>query len=117
MAGLQALARRRTAFHEAGDTVVGWALGLDVGWMRIIDDSSGKADVATPDDLSLIDQIAVAIGGWYGAECSGVEALHDEETLGDELHVLDLTQRAFPEDEASAEARSSRASSIGRFLI
>ncbi|ANY78440.1 hypothetical protein BB934_09535 [Microvirga ossetica] len=93
-------ARRRTAFHEAGHAVVGWALGLEVGWVRIIDDSNGKADVAIPDDLSLVDQIAVAMGGEYGAECSGVEVIHDVETLGDEIRVFNLTQRAFPEDEA-----------------
>src|SRR3712207_3502612 len=97
-------ARRRTAYHEAGHAVVGWALGLKVGWVRIIDDSNGKADVAIPDDLSLVDQIAVAMGGEYGAECSGVEVLHDVETLGDEAHVLNLTQQAFPDDEAFGDA-------------
>ena len=104
-------ARRRTAFHEAGHAVVGWALGLEVGWVRIIDDSNGKADVAIPDDLSLVDKIAVAMGGEYGAERSGVEVLHDVETLGDEAHVLNLTQQAFPEDEAFGDAlrRAGRA--------
>jgi hypothetical protein len=102
--GIAPRARKRTAFHEAGHTVVGWALGLKVGRVCILDDLSGRADVDIPDDLVLVDRIAIAMGGWYGAELSGVENINDEETLGDETHVLALTMEAFPDDEAFQDA-------------
>jgi hypothetical protein len=97
-------ARRRTAFHEAGHAVVGWALGLHVGWVRIEDDYNGKADIGICDHLPPVDQIAVAMGGWYGATLSGVEPLHDDETLGDHAHALNVTNAASPDDEEAGDA-------------
>ena len=99
--------RRRTAFHEAGHAVVGWALGLKVEGLRLIDDQNAKAkggaDIQTADHLSFVDQIAVAMGGRYGAQRSGVDALHDMETINDHVHALNVTTRAFHGDDAFGE--------------
>ena len=76
-------ARRRTAFHEAGHAVVAWALDRPVTGLRLLSDQDGEADVGDVGSLPLVKQIAVAMGGWYGAERSGVEQLHDSDLEGD----------------------------------
>jgi len=96
-------ARRRTAYHEAGHAVVGWALGLHIGWVRIEDDYNGKADIGISDHLPPADQVAIAMGGWYGAALSGVEPLHDDETLGDHAYALNVTSAACPDDDEASE--------------
>src|SRR3954468_8202717 len=92
-------ARRRTAFHEAGHAIVAWALGLKVGWVRLFDDHNGEAQVDVDEDLlPFVDQVALAMGGWYGSNMSGVELMHDNETREDQAKVLKITYRAFPDD-------------------
>jgi hypothetical protein len=99
-------ARRRTAFHEAGHAVVGWALGLKVGDLRLEDDYNGKALIQLADHLPPVDQVAVCMGGRCGADLSGVARIQDHEMIGDEANVIIIAKREFPDDqEAWADFR------------
>jgi ATP-dependent Zn protease len=52
------------AYHEAGHTIVAWALGLHVDSITIRDDRPGEnAKTASADGLPLVDQIAVEAAG------------------------------------------------------
>jgi hypothetical protein len=91
-------ARRRTAFHEAGHAVVAWALGRSVTGLCLLSDQDGGAIVEEVGSLPLVKQIAIAMGGWYGAERSGVERLHASDLQGDHAFSLSLTRSTFPYD-------------------
>jgi hypothetical protein len=41
-------ARRRAAFHEAGHAVVAWALGIGVGWVRLLPETDAAAGRRIP---------------------------------------------------------------------
>jgi Peptidase M50B-like len=95
-------ARRRTAFHEAGHAVVAWALGRSVTGLRLLSEQDGEAAVEDAGMLPLVKQIAISMGGWYGAERSGVERLHDSDLQGDHAVSLSLTRSTFPYDRDGA---------------
>ena len=52
---------RGAAFHEAGHVVVAMNFGLAVGEIEISDDGSGRSQIAPPDHLPLVDQIALCV--------------------------------------------------------
>jgi len=54
---------RGAAFHEVGHVVVAMHLGLTVGEIEISDDGSGRSQIAPPDHLPIIDQIALCVAG------------------------------------------------------
>jgi hypothetical protein len=54
---------RGAAFHEAGHVVVAMNFGLAVGEIEISDDGSGRSQIAPPDHLPLVDQIALCVAG------------------------------------------------------
>ena len=57
--------------------------------------------------LPLVRQIAIAMGGWYGAERSGVEQLRDSDLQGAHAFSLSLTRSTFPYDSDGAFATPS----------
>jgi hypothetical protein len=89
---------RRTAFHEAGHAVVGWALGVEVVRVWLEDASTGRVGTGPVDHLRAVDQIAIIMAGRAGAALSGIEELHDSELQGDNAQSLQLTKRLFPDD-------------------
>jgi ATP-dependent Zn protease len=88
--------RRRTAYHEAGHAVVGWALGLAVSRMWIEDNGEGRATIQDARHLPLSDQVAVCFGSYAGTDLSGVPQVH----LGEFDHQqADLfTLHVMPDD-------------------
>jgi hypothetical protein len=70
--------------------------------LRLLSDQDGEADVGDVGSLPLVKQIAVAMGGWYGVERSGVEQLHDSDLQGDHAYSLSLTRFTFPDDRDGA---------------
>jgi hypothetical protein len=57
---------RSAAYHEAGHVVVAWALGLEIGNAEIgvnEDDSAGRVEIETDEDMPLVDKIAVCVAG------------------------------------------------------
>jgi hypothetical protein len=104
-------ARRRVAFHEAGHAVIAWALGLEVGWVRLLpdtDNSAGKIDRQTANHLPSEDQIAVLVGGWCGAEISGVPQLYPAEFDTDLAQIFGVMFRSYPDDDAAQDALRER---------
>src|SRR5262245_5160943 len=52
------------AYHEAGHAIVGWALGGRVLEIKICDDRPGEhAQTEVPEDLRLIDRVAILNAG------------------------------------------------------
>ena len=51
------------AFHEAGHVIVAMHFGLTVGEIEISDDGSSRSQIASPDSLPLVDQIALCVAG------------------------------------------------------
>ncbi len=95
--------RRRTAFHEAGHAVVAWVLGVHVLRVQMEGDFKGHVGTGPADHLGPIDQVAIAMAGWYGAEQSGVKQLNEDELLGDQAVALGITGRYFPDDDAAGD--------------
>jgi hypothetical protein len=62
------ISRRQISFHEAGHAVVGEALGLKVGTLRILTEGDGTATISSATHLPVPDQIAICVAGWVGAE-------------------------------------------------
>ena len=59
------------AFHEAGHAVIGWALGLHVIEIMVLDDRPGKAKIDGAERLPLVDQIAIYQVGHAAEESLG----------------------------------------------
>ena len=68
---------RGAAFHEAGHVVVAMNLGLAVGEVEISDDGSGRSQIAPPDHLPLVDQIALCVAGIEALCLCGTDKLKD----------------------------------------
>ncbi len=103
--------RRRAAFHEAGHVVVAWALGLEVKWARLLpetEDAAGEVNRQAGDHLPPEDQIAVLMGGFWGAEMSGVPQINPAEFQRDEVQTLNVMLRTYPEGDVAQEELRAR---------
>ena len=99
-------ARRRAAFHEAGHAVVAWALGLEVGWVRLLpetENSAGKIDRQTADHLPPEDQIAVLMGSWCSTRMCDVPQIYPAEFDMDEVQTYIVMRRTYPDDDEAQE--------------
>jgi hypothetical protein len=84
---------RGIAYHEAGHAVVGWSLGLRVGFVRVYLDETkgwkGQTSIASADHLSLIEQIALCAGG-YTAELVFKSPAHKQALYDDIAKIYSL---------------------------
>src|SRR5262245_30437261 len=80
---------RDAAYHEAGHVVVARFLGLTIREIEIEENGSGRADISSAEHLSLVDQIAVCVGGIEAQELFNCP-IHDHAALGDYRKVREL---------------------------
>ena len=78
---------RDAAYHEAGHVVIARFLGLTIS--EVEEDGSGRADISSAEHLSLVDQIAVCVGGIQAQELFNCP-MQDHAALGDYRKVLGL---------------------------
>jgi hypothetical protein len=92
--------RRGAAFHEAGHTVVAWALGVPVGSMEIAiddDDAKGGAQIGATDGLPTIDRIAICLAGME-AQHMFAAPTHELAGIADFAMVMSLIEGANDEE-------------------
>jgi ATP-dependent Zn protease len=113
-------ARRRAAFHEAGHAIVAWALGLEVGWVRLLpetENSAGKIDRQTADHLPPEDQIAVLMGSWWSTRMCDVPQLYPAEFEMDEVQTFIVVRRTHPDDDDAQEDLRDRGIARAQELV
>jgi hypothetical protein len=88
---------RGVAYHEAGNAVVGWALGLRVTVSRVFYDDAkdwkGETKIDDAGHLSLPEQIAICAAG-YTAEWFFQCPTHDRASDGDNEKIYLLLKAA-----------------------
>ena len=95
--------RRGAAFHEAGHAVVAWALGVPVGGIEIAiggDDAKGGAQIGPSHHLSIVDQIAIWLGG-VEAQYLFAAPTHEHAGIADFAAVINLVSDISDEDSLS----------------
>jgi ATP-dependent Zn protease len=85
--------RRGVAYHEAAHAVVGWALGLDIGEIKIRDDdNSGTIEIQlSQEHLPLIDRIAICVASMEAKTIFGF-TMHEGAEIGDHAKVIRLVR-------------------------
>jgi hypothetical protein len=60
--------RHGGAFHEAGHAIVLWSFDIKVLGLYVNDNGDGEVTAHSPNHLSNLDQIVIAMAGWAGAD-------------------------------------------------
>ena len=100
------------AYHEAGHALVALHYGLEVGLIVVRENGDGGTDISRIEHLSLLDRVAVCMGGGAAQQHFQAPAT-DHAMTADYVLIYNLTPEMTDEErEAAIEKAFVRARSI-----
>jgi len=114
----EASLRRQTAYHEAGHTVVAWAVDRPVGGICILENGDGASDIdVTTGRVEEIDRIAIAWAGMIAGNLCGEPRAAPDPWSTDRVEIYNAEARAHPNDEDAQRRLSAQGRAKARRLV